>query len=60
MELSRSLCALRLVFDILKQRLLFQDALRRNVVYDLLVPCWASTNNNMSEPSDDQALGHLE
>ena len=60
MELSRSLLALRLVLDVLEQGCLFQDALRRNVVYDLLVPCWASTNNNMTEPSDDQALGHLE
>ena len=60
MELSRSLLALRLVLDVIEQGCLFQDALRRNVVYDLLVPCWASTNNNMSEPSDDQALGHLE
>ena len=60
MELSRSLLALRLVLDVLEQGCLFQDALRRDVVYDLPVPCWASTNNNMSEPSDDQALGHLE
>ena len=60
MELSRSLLALRLVLDVIEQGFLFQDALRRNVVYDLLVPCWASTNNNMSEPSDDQALVHLE
>jgi len=60
MELSRSLLALRLVLDVIEQGCLFQDALRRDVVYDLSVSCCASTNNNMTEPSDDQALGHLE